>query len=90
MVDEINWYCWDCGIDTDAIDEYYMVTDDVWTAATDGMVRHLCIGCLERRLGRSLHRGDFTDRPINTTSKLPRSPRLITRLHSSDHTPPTP
>jgi hypothetical protein len=44
--------------------EYYMVHDHIWEAA--GMTRgYLCIGCLEHRLGRELHRGDFTHAEIN-------------------------
>ncbi len=77
---ESDWRCRDCGVDTDAIDEYYMVADPVWKQAAKGVDGHLCIGCLERRLGRTLHSGDFTDRPVNTTSQLRRSPRLASRL----------
>jgi hypothetical protein len=80
---EPDWRCRDCGVDTDAIDEYYMVTDPVWDQATLGEIDgHLCIGCLEHRLGRTLHANDFTDRPVNTTNQLPRSPRLASRLHN--------
>jgi hypothetical protein len=78
---ESDWRCRDCGIDTDAIDEYYMVADPVWDPATDGMAGHLCVGCLERRLGRTLHAGDFTDWLINTTDQLRRSARLTARMH---------
>lgn len=62
--------CLDCGIDT--IDEYYSVWDDVWLRANpsgDGM---LCIGCLERRLGRRLTALDFTAAPINFERRGPR------------------
>lgn len=77
---ESNWRCRDCGVDTEAIDEYYMVADPVWKQVAHEVDGHLCIGCLERRLGRTLHSGDFTDRPVNSTSQLPRSPRLTSRL----------
>lgn len=79
---ESDWRCEDCGVDTDAIDEYYMVVDSVWDEATRGMDGHLCIGCLEIRLGRTLHSADFTDRPVNTTDQLRRSARLASRLRS--------
>lgn len=80
---EPDWCCRDCGVDTDAIDDYYMVTDHLWDQATHGgMDGHLCIGCLEHRLGRTLHADDFTDRHVNTTSQLRRSPQLAARLHS--------
>ncbi len=29
---------------------------------------YLCVGCLEARLGRQLHRGDFADAPLNDLS----------------------
>jgi hypothetical protein len=78
---EPDWCCQDCGVDTDAIDEYYMVTDPLWEQATHGEIAgHLCIGCLEQRLGRTLHATDFTDYYVNTTHQLRRSPRLIARL----------
>jgi hypothetical protein len=54
-------------VDTDAIDEYYMVHDRVWEHATNGLDGHLCIGCLERRLGRTRQASDFPARPVNTT-----------------------
>jgi hypothetical protein len=57
--------CADCGFDT--IAEYYIVHDHVWAAA--GMADNggfLCIGDLERRLGRPLSGGDFPPHiPIN-------------------------
>jgi hypothetical protein len=65
--------CRDCRAETlssesDA-NEYYMVDDRVWEAA--GMEDHdgggyLCIGCLETRLGRRLHRADFTGCDLNS------------------------
>jgi hypothetical protein len=46
--------------------EYYMVHDRIWEAATaDEVVCILCIGCLERRLRRTLTRDDFADVPAN-------------------------
>ena len=58
-----DWRCVDCGVDTDAIDEYYMVDDPVWQQAASDTTGHLCISCLEHRLGR--------------TSPLPTSPNAI-------------
>jgi hypothetical protein len=67
--------CKDCGLDTTPCTgrrgcrhkgrwELYMVYDDVWDAARmcDG---YLCIGCLERRLGRCLTPADFPPLPVN-------------------------
>jgi len=68
-----NCPCSDCGTDTSSSvpgvrTEYYMVHDEVWAAA--GMAPRrggfLCIGCLEHRIGRQLHRGDFTRVPVNS------------------------
>ncbi len=42
---------------------------------------YLCIGCLERRLGRRLTSADFTDAPINQPSPA-NTPRLASRLAS--------
>lgn len=71
--------CVDCAVDTWEIAEYYMVTDDVWRwyGAGPGM---LCIGCLERRMGRSLTAADFTMAPINTDIDFRRSQLLQERL----------
>lgn len=80
--------CRYCGVDTYETEEYYMVTDEVWStvnvdsegeAISFGM---LCIGCVESRLGRQLTRKDFTDAPVNTDDKDKRSARLKDRLAS--------
>jgi hypothetical protein len=60
----------------DAQSELYMVKDKVWKAAgmsggmggfreTDGDKGCLCIGCLEKRIGRRLVPKDFTNHPFN-------------------------
>lgn len=79
--------CHDCGMDVAPCDpdgyavdgwEGYMVHDHVWEAAAgEG---HLCVGCLEARLGRRLVVQDFTDCPLNTDPDEPRSERLRGRL----------
>lgn len=79
--------CSDClantsGFAPGSISEYYMVHDHLWDAATadlDGRGM-LCIGCLERRLGRQLTAADFTDAPINAMPFFPPSARLASRL----------
>jgi hypothetical protein len=65
-----NSPCRDCGIDTlpagwDARAEWYMVHDEIWSAAGMPPRGYLCIGCLQRRLGRELTRDDFTDALVN-------------------------
>jgi len=73
--------CADCGVDTFAIGEWYMVKDEVWDAA-GGLSGYLdcfflCIECLEHRLGRRLTPNDFTDAPVNKS--VGKSRRLCDR-----------
>lgn len=72
--------CRDCGYDT--IDEFYMVHDSVWLAS--GLSKRgglLCIGCLERRIGRQLTSDDFRDCPANWVGMWgEKSERLLQRL----------
>jgi hypothetical protein len=74
-----DWLCHDCKDCTLCIEEYYMVHDSMWE-------RHgvdldmLCIGCLEKRIGRILKKTDFTKYPVNTDLTMRRSSRLRTRL----------
>jgi hypothetical protein len=79
-----NGCCADCGVNTLAADEWYIVKDDVWQAASrlgDVTVSFfLCIGCIEQRLGRRLTPGDFDDVPINVPNKFSMSRRLRDRL----------
>jgi hypothetical protein len=58
--------CADCGIGTIRLGEWYMVRDEVWEQAWCGRRKPwhvlpgqevLCIGCLEKRLGRTLLAG---------------------------------
>src|ERR1700723_2772945 len=68
--------------------EHYMVTAEVWTAAgmpaptvgefneSDG--DFLCVGCIEKRLGRTLQASDFINAPINEPSPW-NTPRLASR-----------
>lgn len=71
--------CLDCGVDTNAINEYYMVHYNVW--AQTGLVGQrgmLCIGCLENRIGRTLALQDFTEHMCQ--HRLPANVRLSDRL----------
>ncbi len=82
--------CADCGMDTTPCTgrrgcrhagrwEYYRVHDTVWAAA--GMSSgYLCIGCLERRLGRSLTRKDFPDNVMINRPGPWHTPRLADRI----------
>lgn len=73
--------CRDCGVDVGLNGEYwYMVWDGVWAATSlgpnDG---RLCVACIEERLGRQLHAGDFNDAPINDMAAW-QSERLRSRI----------
>jgi dissimilatory sulfite reductase (desulfoviridin) alpha/beta subunit len=57
--------CRDCGVDTFAIREYFMVHDELWDSLVPERVGYLCIGCLEECIGRRLVPADFTHAPIN-------------------------
>jgi hypothetical protein len=79
--------CDDCGNDTSpvtGIAEYYMVNHETWRDGTSLLNRHaksLCVGCLEKRLGRVLTDHDFGGNghfPVN--SLFEHSPRLRDRM----------
>jgi hypothetical protein len=84
-----EFLCRDCKVNTVPLEgdrEYYEVTDGIWHAAggygfgqSDNGVGgfYLCIGCLEKRLGRPLVRSDFKDYPANSPS-----PWLSDRLNA--------
>jgi len=58
-----------------------MVIDPIWEeAGMDPEGGMLCIGDLERRLGRELEPEDFTDAPINTSGLYYKSPRILDRM----------
>jgi len=83
----IGLHCVDCTVGTMALDEFYIVHDHVWEQAWADRRKSwlprddeiLCIGCLEKRIGRTLTRHDFTDAPINLLDQG-RSDRLRDRL----------
>lgn len=64
-VDCKPFVCKDCSANTLHIDEYYMLTDEVWDSIYKKRRGMLCIGCVESRLGRKLVPADFADVPLN-------------------------
>lgn len=63
--------------------EHYMVHNEIWEEAgmspDDG---HLCIGCLEKRIGRRLQPNDFKpDLPCNDPDDPWNTPRLASRMN---------
>jgi hypothetical protein len=85
--------CADCSVGTITLGEWYMVHDDVWDAAWNGRCKWwqslpgqqvLCIGCLEKRIGRTLTREDFIDAPINDPNQKRVSERMRPRLMATE------
>lgn len=85
--DDLDWvfHCADCGMWTSSVTrkgvggEYYMVQHRHWdTFGADR--RMLCIGCLEKRMGRELVPADFLDCSLNKIEYQPKSLRLMRRL----------
>lgn len=80
---DLRAYCKDCGEDTLLLGEWYMLRDEVWSAANPSRPRgdFLCIGCAESRLGRTLKPTDFTDAIVNNIAFFPKmSQRLLSRV----------
>ena len=75
--------CLDCQTETSFTergknDEYYMIHNHLWLQANPSGVGKLCIGYLEKRIGRRLTPRDFADCSL---TNFPRgSKRLISRL----------
>src|SRR6266516_407688 len=77
--------CQDCGQRTIGTKktrgEWYMVHDYLWAqAGMDPLGGWLCIGCLERRIGRQLTPADFQDVVANDSTRMRHSDRLASRL----------
>lgn len=72
--------CLDCRVAVaEAGEGLYVVEDQVWAESGLGpMDGHLCIGCVEKRLGRTLVPDDFPDAPFNESGEWA-SDRLVAR-----------
>lgn len=72
-----DYTCIGCSKDTNKMNEYYMVTNNIWRkfGAGDKM---LCVGCLEDKMGRKLDTYDFISAPVNYTGV--KSDRLRDRI----------
>lgn len=44
--------------------EWYMVSNAMWQKVNPARHGHLCLSCLEKRLGRPLRRSDFGDEGV--------------------------
>jgi hypothetical protein len=75
--------CLDCGTDTDAINESYLLHDELWLKVNPAEAGMLCVGCCEQRLGRKLRRADFTRLSLSAFDEgMPSSRRLRNRLRA--------
>jgi hypothetical protein len=87
--------CADCGRGCHGLHEWYMVNDEIWNQAWSGRRKSwhhlipgqeiLCIGCLERRIGRTLTASDFIpDVLCNDPKQKHISERLRDRLTATN------
>lgn len=60
--------------------DYYIVTKELWEKYGARYHHHICIGCLETRLGRKLTPEDFPDCGINQGLLSPLSDRHKDRM----------
>lgn len=77
-----KWLCLDCGIDTGKIHEHYFINTNLWLRMVGSKTGMLCVGCLEKRMGRKLKKSDFPSVHINNPKLYPVSARLLERLSS--------
>jgi hypothetical protein len=85
-----HYGCSDCGVNVVTIGEFYMLNPDIWGGQLQlGWDDNLCIGCLERRLGRKVSLYDMCSFPNEPWMK-PLSIRLLHRLvgHQITKRPP--
>lgn len=64
-----KWLCLDCKVDTGKIGEFYFLKTELWLQAVGSTNGMLCIECLEKRIGRQLEPGDFTNCYLNNARK---------------------
>jgi len=81
LIGDAHWHCLDCLKDTDIAEEFYALHDDLWRRLVRRPSRGsmLCLDCVERRLGRALHRGDFANVAVNQ-QEARKFPALARRL----------
>lgn len=78
-------YCDDCSVDIKRLREYhYRIKSEIWLKVAKSS-EHLCVGCLEERLGRELCPDDFTNESINRRNQFKKSARLVNRLSKEIH-----
>lgn len=83
MTSRSRFLCLDCGVDTGKLHEHYFIHTPLWMKAVGSKQGMLCVGDLERRLGRRLQPTDFTSATINNPRFEPKSQRLMERMYAS-------
>ena len=78
-----KWNCLDCKVDTGKIGEHYFVNTDLWLSVVGSIKGMLCVGCLEKRIGRKLTPADFPNVHINRPSASGMSSRLLNRIRTT-------
>jgi hypothetical protein len=80
--DDGRFICLDCHDDVLGAGEYYLLRDEVWLKANPQRQGMLCIGCVEKRLGRRLTPEDFQGAPLDhhLINGPALSKRLMTRI----------
>lgn len=84
-MDNSNFNCLDCSINTLHNLEYYMLKFGLWKTVNPNDSGMLCIGCVEKRIGRKLSSVDFLKCPLNDMKRDVlgyASERLYDRLNS--------
>ena len=84
-MDDSDFNCLDCSVSTLDNREYYMLEFNLWELINPKDSGMLCIGCVEKRLGRTLTSADFLDCPLNDMKREVigyASDRLYNRLNS--------
>jgi hypothetical protein len=75
-----RYACNDCEVNVAAVGEFYMLDPKIWSGRLGlGWDDNLCIGCLERRLGRKISARDMSSFP-SYDWMAPASERLMDRL----------
>lgn len=80
MASRKKFLCLDCRIDTGKIHEHYMLVDTTWFSIHNSDRGMICIGCIEKRLGRTLTSSDFNSSHVNNPRLYPMSARLLSRI----------
>lgn len=72
--------CADCHCNVKQLREYhYKIKSEIWLKVAKSN-EFLCIGCLEKRLGRRITKEDFTNESVNQRGFGKKSARLLNRL----------